>query len=101
MKQAPTSLLLLALIAGAAFSQNVAITGHVTDGNGKPLTNTLVRMGVGMLYTTTDSNGFYSLGGTVNVIQPAGTQQGSAFSQPSLVAGKVLFACPGMACRCT
>jgi hypothetical protein len=90
------SLLLLAVIAGTVFSQTqtVAITGRVTDPNGKPLTNTLVRMGVGLLYTTTDSNGYYSLGGTVNVTKPAATQQGTAFSQPSLVAGRVLFSLP-------
>jgi len=58
-------------------------------------------MGVGLLYTTTDSNGNYSLGGTVNVIRLAATQQGTAFSQPSLVAGRVLFSLPGTACRYT
>jgi hypothetical protein len=94
MKRSGIILLLLAMMAATSFSQNVAITGHVTGANGKPLTNTLVRMGVGMLYTTTDSNGFYSLSGAVSVLRPAGTQQGSAFSQPSLVAGKVLFSLP-------
>jgi len=61
------SFLWLLVIAGMAFSQtaNVAITGHVTGPNGIPLTNTLVRMGVDLLYTTTDSTGYYSLGGPV------------------------------------
>jgi hypothetical protein len=90
------SFLWLLVIAGMAFSQtaNVAITGHVTGPNGIPLTNTLVRMGVGLLYTTTDSTGYYSLGGPVNTILPAGTQLGTAFSRPSLVAGRVLFSLP-------
>jgi hypothetical protein len=96
MKNLGISLLFLAVIAGTGFSQtqSVAITGHVKDPNGKPLTNTLVRMGVGMLYTTTDSNGYYALGGPVNTIQPVRTDNGNSFPQPTFVAGKVLFSLP-------
>jgi hypothetical protein len=94
MKRLGVTLLLQAVLSAAAFSATVAITGHVYDSTGKALTNTLVRMGVGMLYTTTDSTGFYSLGGTVDVLKPARTQQGNAFSQPMIAAGKVLFSLP-------
>jgi hypothetical protein len=90
------SLLLLAVIACAGFSQTqtASITGHVKDPAGKPLTNTLVRLGVGMLYTSTDSNGYYSIGGAVNTILPAGFNHGNAYLVPSLVGGKVLFSLP-------
>jgi hypothetical protein len=90
--------LLLTAFATMAFSQDsassVTISGRVTDPNGKPLTNTLVRMGVGMLYTTTDSNGYYALGvGKVNVIQNKAAG-GNAFVQPEFTGGKVLLSLP-------
>ena len=96
MKKPGISLLLLAVLSATVFSQTqtVAITGRVTDPNGKPLTNTLVRLGVGLIYTKTDSNGYYSIGGTVNAIQPAATERGDAFPEPSLVTGRVLFSLP-------
>jgi hypothetical protein len=95
MKRAGKSFCILALIAGTVFSQTVAITGRVTDANGKPLTNTLVRLGVGMNYTTTNASGYYALGaGVLGSIQADKTDRGDAFSQPSCVAGKVLFSLP-------
>jgi hypothetical protein len=94
MKRRGVSLLLLAVVAGTVFSQNVAITGRVTDPNGKPLTNTLVRMGVGMLYTTTDSNGFYALGSGIIATKQGLTAKGDAFPQASLAAGRLLFSLP-------
>lgn len=95
MKIPGISFLLVAVLAGMVFSQTVAITGRVTDANGKPLTNTLVRMGVGMLYASTNANGYYALGaGVVGAIETDKAGRGDAFPQPSLVAGKVLFSLP-------
>jgi hypothetical protein len=97
------NLLLLSAFAGFGFSQTVNICGRVTDPSGKPLTNTLVRLGqtrsdngYGMspYYTTTDSNGEYHLGSgtcTVSLLNDAGFAKGNALSRPMYVGGKVLF----------
>ncbi len=106
MKRAAVSCLMVAFFAGYVFSQTVNICGMVTDPGGKPLTNTLVRLGQTRFtdaygnepyYTTTDSNGQYHLGtGTcaVNTIIPGTNMRGDAFSQPRYVGGKVLFSVP-------
>jgi hypothetical protein len=95
MKNVGTCFLLLAVVAGTVFPQGVAIAGRVTDANGNPLSNTLVRMGVGMLYASTNAYGYYALGaGVVNAIQSDNAVRGNAFPQPYLAAGKVLFSVP-------
>jgi hypothetical protein len=99
-------MLIMAFVAGSAFSQTVNICGKVTDENGKPLTNTLVRLGqtrydntFGMApyYVTTNANGIYHLGtGTcsVGILPSAKTIKGNAFSQPMYVGGNVVFSLP-------
>jgi hypothetical protein len=97
---------MLAFFVGAVFSQTVDICGSVTDQNGKPLTNTVVRLGQTTFdngfgqspyLVTTDKNGHYKLGnGTciVNVIPKNTLNRGDAFSKPLYVGGKVLFSLP-------
>ncbi len=74
--------------------------------NGKPLTNTLVRLGQTRFsdawgndpyYTTTDANGQYKLGtGTVtfNVYTEDKMMRADAFSKPIYIGGQVLFSLP-------
>jgi hypothetical protein len=109
MKKAAMTFLVSAFFAGTVFSQ-VNICGTVTDENGKPLTNTIVRLG----YTThdngywarapylvkTDKNGHYQLGtGTCNntdvteILLNKGPQ-GIIYPHPMYKAGKVVFSLP-------
>ncbi len=106
MRKVSLAGLLLAFVAGSVFSQTVNLCGIVTDQGGKPLTNTLVRLGQTRFtdaygnepyYTTTDANGHYQLGSgtcTVNVIPQSTLLSGDAFSKPMYVGGKVLFSVP-------
>jgi hypothetical protein len=106
MKKAAVACVIAAFLAGSVFSQTVNICGRVTDQSGKPLTNTLVRLGqtrfdntYGMspYFATTDNNGQYHLGtGTcvVNVITESKLARGDAFSRPLYIGGKVLFSVP-------
>ena len=55
MKRAVTACLTLAFFAGSVFSQTVNICGMVTDGNGNPLSHTVVRLG-----KTTYDNGYWA-----------------------------------------
>ncbi len=106
MRKVARAGLLLAFVAGTVFSQTVNICGTVRDAAGKPLTNTLVRLGQTRFtdtygnepyFTTTDATGQYHLGtGTcaVNTIIPATLMRGDAFSRPMYIGGKVLFSLP-------
>ena len=106
MKRTAMTCLVLVFLAGTAFSQSVNLCGIVTDQGGKPLTNTLVRLGQTRFtdaygnepyYTTTDANGHYQLGsGTcnVNVIPRSTLLSGDAFLKPIYIGGKVLFSVP-------
>jgi Beta-1,3-glucanase len=106
MKKAAVSFLLLASMVGLVFSQTVNLCGLVTDPGGKPLTNTLVRLGQTRFtdaygnepyYTTTDANGHYQLGSgncNVGVIPRSTLLSGDAFLKPIYIGGKVLFSVP-------
>lgn len=103
MKKFITGLLVLAVAAGSGFAQPVNICGMVSDQNGQPLTNTLVRLGQTTFdagfwpspyIVKTDNAGYYHLGtGTcnVNVIPKNTLTPGDAFSRPVCMGGKVLF----------
>jgi hypothetical protein len=109
MKRAAMTCLVSAFFAASVFSQ-VNICGTVTDENGKPLTNTVVRLG----YTThdngywaqapylvkTDKNGHYQLGtGTcanndiTGILLNKGSE-GIFYPHPMYKAGKVMFSLP-------
>ena len=106
MRKSAAFCCMLAILTGAAFSQTVNICGIVTDQGGKPLTNTLVRLGQTRFtdaygnepyYTTTDATGHYQLGSgncSVGVIPRSTLLRGDAFSKPTYVGGKVLFSVP-------
>jgi len=106
MRKASVTCLIVAFFAGFAFPQAVNICGRVTDQSGKPLINTIIRLGqtrfdngYGMspYFTTTDINGQYHLGtGTcvANIQSDAKPARINAFSQPVYFAGKVLFGLP-------
>jgi hypothetical protein len=106
MKKFVTGVLVLAVAAGSGFAQAVNICGTVTDQNGQPLTNTLVRLAQttydagywpSPYIVKTDNTGYYHLGsGTcaVNVINESKMARGDALSQPKYLGGRVLFSLP-------
>ncbi|HUI91753.1 MAG TPA: beta-1,3-glucanase family protein [Chitinivibrionales bacterium] len=107
MKRTAVTCLMLAFFTGSVFSQAVSICGTVTDQNGQPLTNTVVRLGQttydngywaqAPYLAKTDGAGHYQLGTgvcpPVNVISGA-AMRGETFSRPMYVGGKVLFSLP-------
>jgi hypothetical protein len=95
MTKSPLAFIFMAAIAVSGFSQDVAITGRVTDNLGKGVPHTVVRMGMAALFAETDANGNYVLGGAVaNAPLPNHSIKGNAFKEPVFVAGKVLFSLP-------
>jgi Beta-1,3-glucanase len=95
MTKSPLAFIFMSVVAVSGFSQNVAITGRVTDNLGNGVPHTVIRMGVAALFAETDANGNYVLGGTVaNATLPNHSIKGTAFKEPVYVAGKVLFSLP-------
>jgi len=106
MKRAAVLCLMSAFCAGTVFSQTVNICGTVTDGSGKPLTHTVVRLGKtthdngywaeAAYMAVTDENGHYQLGtGTcppVAVNTPL--TAGKTFARPIYSGGRILFTTP-------
>lgn len=106
MKRAAVLCLMSAFCAGTVFSQTVNICGTVSDGNGNPLTHTVIRLSnttydngywaQAAYMAQTDNNGQYHLGtGTcppvaVNAPLPAG----KTFARPTYSGGRILFTTP-------
>jgi hypothetical protein len=102
-----TQLVLLSTVVAVAAAQPVVnICGRVTDENGNPLKNTLIRLcqtrydsgyGPAPYYTTTNGGGYYHIGTAncvVSVLPSAKTIKGNAFAQPSFAGEKVVFSLP-------
>jgi hypothetical protein len=107
MKRAAAACLMLAFFARSVFSQPACVWGWVTDQNGQPLPNTIVRLGQttydngygqSPYITTTDYRGYYLLGPEFccdRIVIPKSTlTRGDAFLQPVYFGGKVLFSLP-------
>ncbi len=105
MKRAALTCMALAFFAGSVFSQ-VNLCGKVTDNNGTPLTNTIVRLGQttydngygqNAYITKTDNTGYYHLGDgicTTPVFREDQTVRSGAFPRPCYIGGQVLFSLP-------
>jgi hypothetical protein len=102
MKKVLLGCLVGAFCAGPVFSQ-VNLCGKVLDDKGKPLTNTIVRLGQttydngfgqNAYITKTDSTGYYHLGTGIcatPVFKSNNPARPNAFSKPGYVGGQVLF----------
>jgi hypothetical protein len=110
MRRIAAQCLAVAFFTGVAFSQ-VNLCGTVTDDKGKPLTHTIVRLGVagydnGFLkdapyLVQTDQYGRYHLGTGVctDVVPHHELPKGAVYAQPTFSGGKVLFTSPSNASR--
>ena len=100
-------LLLIGLFIAYVSAQTVNICGRITDPQGNPLKNTLVRLsqttidkgfGPFVYMTKTDSSGYYHLG-TGNCTVPVNYKETKlpraiAFLRPDKVGGQILFSIP-------
>jgi len=89
MTKSPIAFVLIAVVAASGSSQNVAITGRVTDNLGNGVQHTVIRMGMAALFAETDANGNYVLGGAVANAPLANPSQRATLSKSlCLSAGK-------------